>query len=362
MLPEPKTRSDWVARTAGEIGRMLNAPVEGDGSRSVNSAAPLAEADHNAISWIGNAKYAAELARTRAGVVLAPIGTKAPPGITVIRVADPDLAICTVTASMSPRMPEMIEGVHPSAQVHETAMVADGVRIGPNVVVGANARIGLNTKLHAGAYVGANTAIGDDCEFWPNVVVRERCLVGNRVVIHPNATIGADGFGYLFRDGRHVKIPQVGIVVIEDDVEIGANVTVDRARNGETRIGRGTKIDNLVQIAHNCRIGEHCVVVAQTGISGSTTLGKYVVLAGQVGVGDHLTIGDGAQVGAQAGVASDVPPGQSYWGTPATSLKDVARQVAATKKLPKLLEQVRELVKRIERLESAANDQRRGGD
>jgi UDP-3-O-[3-hydroxymyristoyl] glucosamine N-acyltransferase len=187
-------------------------------------------------------------------------------------------------------------------------------------------------------------------------VVRERCQIGARVIIHSNATIGADGFGYLFRGREYQKIPQIGIVVIEDDVEIGANACIDRARSGETRIGRGTKIDNLVQIAHNCRIDEHCIIVGQVGLSGSCTLGKYVVLAGQVGIADHIEIGEGARIGGQSGVHNDVPPGSTWVGLPAQNAPDMARQWAAMKRLPKMLEQMRELSKRIERIESSAND------
>lgn len=357
MQTEQKIRSEWIALTATQIGHLLKAPIEGDAQRSVRAIASLAEADADSLSWIGNAKYADALAATRAGIVLAPPGMDAPGGVTMIRVRDPDLALCTVVEHMGPMPRKLAQGVHAGATIDSSAIIDPSASIGPHVVVGPGAKIGKSTQLHAGVWVGAEAVVGDDCVLWPNVVVRERCRLGNRVVIHPNATIGADGFGYLFRNGQHVKIPQVGTVVIEDQVEIGANTAIDRARSGETRIGRGTKIDNLVQIAHNCRIGEHCVVVAQTGISGSTTLGKYVVLAGQAGVADHVTIGEGAQIGAQAGVTSDVAAGESLWGTPAWPLRDVARQLAATKKLPKLLEQFRELMKRIERLESAANDQ-----
>jgi UDP-3-O-[3-hydroxymyristoyl] glucosamine N-acyltransferase len=204
-------------------------------------------------------------------------------------------------------------------------------------------------------YIGPGARIGANSVLWPNVVVRERCRIGERVIIHSNSTIGADGFGYLFRGREYHKIPQIGIVVIEDDVEIGANTCIDRARSGETRIGRGTKIDNLVQIAHNCRIDEHCIIVAQVGMSGSCSLGKYVVLAGQAGISDHVEIGDGARIGGQSGVHCDVPPGSKWVGLPAQNAPDMARQWAALKRLPKLLEQMREMAKRIERLESSAN-------
>lgn len=202
--------------------------------------------------------------------------------------------------------------------------------------------------------------IGRDCLLWPNVVVRERVTIGDRVIIHPNVTIGADGFGYLQRADKHVKIPQIGTVVIEDDVEIGANTCIDRARSGITRIGRGTKIDNLVQVGHNVTIGEDCIIVAQCGISGSTSLGHHVVLSGQVGLTDHLRIGSAVQVAAKSGVFRNVPDGKVYRGIPATEYYQYARQQIGVRRLPKLMEQLRELARRVEWLESAADDTTRG--
>jgi UDP-3-O-[3-hydroxymyristoyl] glucosamine N-acyltransferase len=222
--------------------------------------------------------------------------------------------------------------------------------------VGARSVIGPGTELHPGVYVGADVQMGPDCVLWPGVVIRERVTLGARVVVHANTTIGGDGFGYLQRDGRHVKIPQIGTVVVEDDVEIGAGTCIDRARTGVTRIGRGTKIDNLVQVAHNVTVGEGCIIVAQCGISGSAWLGRYVVLAGQVGVVDHVKIGARAVVTAQSGVAKSWPEGQVLRGSPAREAHEQARLDAAVRRLPKLNEQVRELQQRVERLESATDD------
>jgi UDP-3-O-[3-hydroxymyristoyl] glucosamine N-acyltransferase len=278
-----------------------------------------------------------------------------PEGQTIIRVADPDLALCKALTLLGPRAPSVPVGVHPSALLSPDVVI-EGAAIGANVTIGPGAVIGPGTQLHPGVYVGAETTIGRDGVLWPNVVVRERTTIGDRVIIHPNVTIGADGYGYLQRDGKHHKIPQIGRVVIEDDVEIGANTAIDRARSGETRIRRGTKIDNIVQIGHNCDIGEGCLIAGQCGISGSTTLGRFVVLGGQVGVIDHLRIGDGVQAGAAAVLRRDIPAGTVVRGDPAIERTRSARQQVAVRRLPKMIEQLRDLRKRVEELESAADD------
>jgi UDP-3-O-[3-hydroxymyristoyl] glucosamine N-acyltransferase len=351
--------ADKSAMTVAELARHLQAQVDGDGARAVRRIEALQDAGPDALSWLGDAKYLPQLEQTRAAAVLVPHNLEIPAGRTVIRVADPDLALCEALALLGPPPETVPPGVHPNAVVAQDAVV-EGAAIGAHVTIGAQARVGAGTQLHPGVRVGADTTIGRDCVLWPNVVVRERTTIGDRVIIHPNSTIGADGFGYLERQGRHLKIPQVGRVIIEDDVEIGANCAVDRARSGETRIRRGTKIDNLVQIGHNCDIGEHCIIVGQCGISGSTTLGNHVVLAGQVGIIDHLRIGDGVQVAAKSGVARDIPDGAVFRGIPATDNSLFGRQQAAVRRLPKMIEQLRALTKRVEQLESTAHDPERG--
>jgi UDP-3-O-[3-hydroxymyristoyl] glucosamine N-acyltransferase len=341
--------------TVAELAARLGAAFEGDGARRLRSVATLAEAGPDALAWLGNPDYLPQLASTRAAAVLVPADCTVPPWLTVIRVDDPDLAMCRVLGLFAPQPPVVPPGVHPSAVI-EAGAVVEGAAIAAHVVVGARARLGPGTQLHPGVYIGPDSTIGRDCVLWHNVVVRERVTIGDRVVIHPNSTIGADGFGYLQRGGRNIKIPQVGTVVIEDDVEIGANVTIDRARSGVTRVRRGVKVDNLVQIGHNCDIGEDSILVAQVGLSGSVTLGRGVMLAGQVGVADHIRIGDGAKIGAQAGLIGDVPAGAAWIGSPAMDGRAFWRQMAALKRLPKWFEQFRELVRRVERLESAAND------
>jgi UDP-3-O-[3-hydroxymyristoyl] glucosamine N-acyltransferase len=279
----------------------------------------------------------------------------APLGMNVIEVADPDAALCQVLPLLAPPVPDVPVGIADSSIVAADAVVTD-VRIGPHVTVGPGAVVGPGTQLHAGVYVGAGTRIGRDCVLWPNVVVRERITIGDRVVINANSTIGTDGFGYIFRDGRHLRIPQVGTVIIEDDVEVGSNVCIDRARSGATRVGNGSKIDNLVQIAHNVTIAPHCVIVAQTGISGSCTIGAYTVLAGQVGVADHVDIGSGAQIGAQAGVIGDIPDGARVVGMPARPQREYFRDVAVVTRVPEALRTLKALEKRVSELEAAAHD------
>ena len=344
--------------TVADVARHLGAEVEGDGTRVLRAVEPLAGAATDALSWLGSVEYLPQLEQTSAAAVLVPRDTDVPKGRTVIRVADPDLALCEALRLLGPEPPRVRVGVHASAVVSPDATVED-VAIGPNVTVCDGAKIGVGTQLHAGVYVGAETQIGRDCVLWPNVVVREHATIGDRVVIHPNTTIGADGFGYLLRDGEHRKIPQVGRVVIEGDVEIGANCAIDRARSGETRIRRGTKIDNLVQIGHNCDIGEDCIIVGQCGISGSTTLEHHVVLGGQVGVIDHLRIGAGVQVAAASTVVGNLEAGRVYRGTPAIDNYLYGRQQVGVRRLPKMIEQWRELGKRVEKLETATNDPER---
>jgi UDP-3-O-[3-hydroxymyristoyl] glucosamine N-acyltransferase len=231
-----------------------------------------------------------------------------------------------------------------------SAEIGEGVAIAPNVFVGERVRLGSRSILYPGVYVGDETVIGEDCVLYPNVVVRERVRLGNRVIIHAGSMIGSDGFGYRWDGQRHAKVPQIGTVVIEDDVEIGSCVCVDRAKFSATTIGRGTKIDNLVQVAHNVTTGPHCIVVGQAGMAGSVTLGTGVVLGGQVAVRDHVTMGDGSMAAGKAGVAEDVPPGQVVNGMPAIPHRQALREMAAQRRLPDLVVQVRKLQEEVNRL------------
>jgi len=331
-----------------EIAKWVGGVVRGDASTRITGVAGLDEADSSEIAWLADERYAPQLKSSRAGAVVVPRHFGATP-MPAILCDDPSLAISAVLAKLAPAIPRPAPGVHPTAVVSPTARLGESVRVGPCVVIGDNAVVGDRTVLHAQVFVGPDVRIG------PGVVIRERCTIGNRVVIHPNCTIGADGFGYQYVGGRHVKIPQIGGVEIEDDVEIGANSTVDRAKFWVTRVGRGTKIDNLVQVAHNVRIGPNCMIVAQCGIAGSTRLGQGVVLGGKVGLRDHISLGDGVQVAAFACVSKDVPAGKTVIGSPAVEHEQFVRERAKVRRLPEMADQLRALVKRVEQLEASTD-------
>lgn len=337
--------------TISRIAEALGGTLHGDGDKTVTTLVPLEQAGADAVSWVGSPEFLDKVATSKAAAVIVPDDCDSPPGVTTIRVADPDEAIITVLAMLAPPLDQIEPGVHPSAIVGEGAVVT-GAAIGANVVVGPGATVGKGTQLHPGISIGSNASIGRGCVLWPNVVVRERTVIGNCVIIHANSTIGTDGFGYLFRDGEHRKIPQIGSVVIEDDVEIGSCTTIDRARSGVTRIRRGTKIDNLVMIAHNCDIGEHCVITAQCGIAGSVTTGRYCVFGGRSGASDHLTLGDGTQLAACSVATKSFPGGSVLRGVPAVENQKFVRQQAATRRLPEALKAIRALTKRVEELEA----------
>lgn len=344
-------RQFTLLQLAAEIG----ATVDGDGGVVIERVATLDDADARAVTWVAGAKHMPRMTESRAAAFLTSPEIPRPDQRPALRAADVDGALVRLLSLLEPPPPRVAPGIHPTAHVAPDAIV-DGAAIGPNAFVGPGARIGRGTQLHAGVYVGANTTVGADCVIWPNVVIRERITIGDRVIIHANCTIGADGFGYIFREGRHLKVPQIGTVLIEDDVEIGANTTVDRAKTGETRIGQGTKIDNLVQIGHNVTVGRHCIIVAQCGVSGSCTFGDYVIVGGQVGVADHVKVGAGTQIAARAALFSDVPAQSKVAGAPAMDAGDFWRLVALQRRLPDMASQLRELQKRVAQLESAAHN------
>ena len=325
--------------TLAEIADLLQCPSPSDSHRSVTGVAMLADATSEQISFIGSEKYLAQFASTQAGAVIVQKRVKLPPGHgrAVFLVDDADLAVGKLLERFAPPIPRPPVGKHPSAVVSPSASIGDGTRIGPTVVIGDDCRIGNNCVFHPGVVIGSNVDIGNDCEFFPNVVVRERVTIGSRVVIHANAAIGADGFGYRWNGSAHQKIPHIGTVIIEDDVEIGSCVCIDRAKFSFTKIGRGTKMDNLVQVAHNVQTGEHCLLISQVGISGSTKLGSYVVIAGQAGLAGHLKIGNQVTIGAAAGVMTDIPDGAKVLGAPAQPDREFKRQIIAIQRLPDLI-------------------------
>lgn len=341
------TQTTTLSFLAAHIGGVLR----GD-DRPITGVAGLREAEPGHVTFLANARYAADLARTRAsGVVLAP--SQASSGIGRIEVDEPYYAFSRIVRWFHER-PYRAGGIHAQAVLAPDAVVGAEPTIGPFVSVGRRARLGDRVTLSAGVAVGDDVTIGDDTLVYPNVTIRDDSIIGCRVILHSGVVIGGDGFGFATRNGRHEKILQVGRVVIEDDVELGANVCVDRAALGVTRIKRGTKVDNLVQIAHNVVVGEDCLLVAQAGISGSTELGRGVVLAGQVGVVGHLTIGDGAMVGAQSGVAADLAAGQIVSGSPAMPHQTWLRVQATLATLPQMRRTIKRLEARIAELEEGS--------
>jgi UDP-3-O-[3-hydroxymyristoyl] glucosamine N-acyltransferase len=339
-----------------EIAKWVGGAVRGDATTRIAGVAGVKEAEPTDITWLAHDKYAAQLRTSKAGAVLVPEQYGETP-MPAVLCPNPSVALITVLEHFAVPLPRPAVGIHPAAIVASSAIIGSNVAIGPHVVIGELAEVGDGCVLHAGVFIGQETILGQACELWPRVVVRERCTLGNRVVVHPNSTIGADGFGYQFIKGQHVKIPQIGTVRIEDDVEIGANSCVDRAKCGATVIGRGTKIDNLVQVAHNVQIGPDCMIVAQTGIAGSARLGRLVVVGGQGGIRDHVTLNDGAQLAACSAVSKDVPAGAIMMGTPAVEHEEFVRERARIHRLPKMAEQLADLIKRVERLEASADHQ-----
>jgi UDP-3-O-[3-hydroxymyristoyl] glucosamine N-acyltransferase len=333
-----------IVLTADAIARAVGGQVVGDATAPVYGVAPLERATERDLSFLATARHVAALAGSRAAVVLvSPELAGSPGGVRArVVVADPQAAL----VSLLPRFAHPSgrgDGVHETAVIGRGARLGRGVSLGPYVVLGDGASLGDGVVIDAHCVVGPGVQVGEGSRLFPHVTLYEGAELGRRVTVHAGARIGGDGFGYLFRDGRHEKIPHVGRCVIGDDVEIGANTTIDRGSVGDTVIGAGTKIDNLVHIAHNCRIGKNCVFAAQVGLAGSVVVEDGSALGGQAGVADHQTIGAGARVGAQAGVFGDVPAGQTWSGYPARPHRQALRAQAALFRLPPLL-------KRIERL------------
>jgi UDP-3-O-[3-hydroxymyristoyl] glucosamine N-acyltransferase len=332
------------------LAERVGCRLEGDGSIEVGGICALEEAGPADLTFVTDVRHLSRLQASRAGAVILPESASAADR-PALRSPNPYLTLARALAVFQPA-DRVLPGVHATAVVAADARVDPGASIGPLCVIASGAEIGAGTALDAQVYVGANVRIGRDCRVFPQVTLREGTHLGDRVIVHSGAVIGADGFGYARDGARYVKIPQVGRVVLDDDVEIGANAAVDRATLGATRIGRGTKIDNLVQIAHNVQVGEDTVIVAQVGISGSSQIGSRVTIAGQVGVVDHVRIGDNVVIGAQAGVTKDVPQGAVVLGSPAIPHLEFKRQLASTARLPQLGKALRALEERLRALEA----------
>jgi UDP-3-O-[3-hydroxymyristoyl] glucosamine N-acyltransferase len=344
-----------VSFTLADLAARVGGDVQGDGALRLEGVAPLEEAGPAEVSFFSNKKYRRAFDATRAGAVVVEPDAGVPPGRTVLRVQNAYLAFARISTLFNPPR-EALPEVSPSAAVHPSARVHPSAQVMPLASVGANAEIGARTLVFPGAQVAEDVRVGEDCVLYQNVVIRERCVIGHRVILQPGCVIGADGFGFAFDpDGegqgpRHYKVPQAGNVVVEDDVEIGANTTVDRATLGTTRVGRGAKIDNLVQIAHNVQVGPLSLLMSQVGIAGSTKLGMGVIAAGQVGIVGHIEIGAGARIGAQAGIMEDVEAGDTVSGSPSMPHVQWLKMSAVLPQLPELRKEVRELRKQLEAL------------
>lgn len=337
--------------TLAQLQERLGGRVIGDGAVVVARVSGIDDATDDALTFATDEKYLAAALASKAAAVLVDASVSlggalhAKPLLVIDNVR---AALAAVLASLKrprPRGPFR----HPSAIVEEGVVIGDDAFLGAHVHVAAGARIGRNVTLGPGAYVGSEVTIGDDVWLHPHAVVHEGCIIGNRVILHSGAVIGSEGFGWAFLDGRLERIPQVGNVVLDDDVEIGANTCVDRAQTGSTHIGRGTKIDNLVQVGHNCRIGMHCAIAAQTGLAGSTSIGDFVKIAGQVGTRGHMHIGSRATVAGQSGVWGDVDDGAMVSGNPARPHREWMKSEALVRRLPKVLERIERLERERER-------------
>ncbi|HTK82365.1 MAG TPA: UDP-3-O-(3-hydroxymyristoyl)glucosamine N-acyltransferase [Bacteroidota bacterium] len=350
--------------TLGEIGKLLDGDLEGDGNVTIARVAKIEDAAAGDITFLANLKYRKHLATTKASAILVARGAEfeelshkesdRPPFL--LRVADPYMAFLVLVDRFNPPPAPLPPGIHPTAIVAPTAKLGSGTAIGAHVVVGDRCTVGARTSLYHGTVLQEGVQIGDDAVLYPNVTVREECKIGNRAVIHSGTVIGSDGFGFApLPDGTYKKIPQRGTVSIEDDVEIGANCAIDRATIGETSIRRGVKLDNLIHIAHNVIIGENTVIAAQTGISGSTKIGSNCIIAGQVGIVGHIEIADRVTLGAQSGISKSLTEsGKMYFGYPAKEYHQALRIEGALRQLPELLAQIRKLEERCAELEKGA--------
>ena len=340
--------------TVSQLAQLAGGTLRGDGCGIITAVADVLEAGPDDATWVTRSKYRDAIRDSRAGVVFVPADFPATP-MPAILSDHIERSVAALLNAFARPVSRPHPGVHSTAVVHETARIGESSAIGPHVVIDAEVSVGARCIIHAGVFIGRGSTIGDDCVIWPNAVIRDGCTLGSRVILHPNAVLGADGFGYFFEEGAYQKIPHGGGVLIEDDVEIGACSCVDRAKFGNTIIGRGTKIDNLVQIAHNCRVGKNCVIAGNSGFAGSVRTGDGCVIGGRVSVLDHNAIGGGVSVAAMAVVTKNIEDGATVGGHPAQDLRVELREQAALRKLPDLLARFKKLIERVERLETSAH-------
>ncbi len=347
-----------MTRTLGELAAFLEGELQGPADLSIEGIASLDQATPREISFITQGRFArlADQSRAAAFIVSREYARLARP---LIIVAHPYLAYARVAALFAPPVRRW-PGISDLACLGPAVVLGQDVSIAPLVFIGAGTRLGDRVTVMPGCVINDEVSIGADTLIYPNVTIRERCTVGERCVIHSGTVIGSDGFGFVPQEAGHVKIPQLGTVVIEDDVEIGANCTIDRGALGATRIGRGVKMDNLVHLAHNVEVGEHSFLVAQVGVSGSTKLGKRVTLAGQVGLAGHIELGDGVQVGAQSGVHRSIPPGQTMSGYPARPHREWLQIMGHLPKLPELYQRLKQLEQTVSELSAKVNQEEEG--
>ena len=342
-----------------ELAEWLGATFEGDGERELNRAAPLEAAGAGDLAFVGSRKAAREAEASAAGCLIVPADFPNAGGRTVIHAAEPRTAFAQAVRRLHPAPPSE-PGIHPSAQVAETAVIGTDVAIGPHASIGQDTRIGARCRVGAGCAIGNRVTIGEDSVLYANVTLYDDVDIGARAILHSGSVIGADGFGFVLAGDHYEKFPQIGRVSIGDDVEIGANSCVDRAALGVTWIGNGTKLDNMVHVAHNCRIGRHVVVAAQTGFSGGVVVGDYAIIGGQVGIGDKARIESHAVLGSGCGVLTSkiVHAGEVVWGTPARPLREHLEQLACLSRLPEVRKELDDLRRRLAELEARAGAER----
>ena len=334
--------------TASFIAEQVQGEVFGDGSVELTHIAPANDAKQGALTFAEHETYFASAEESQATAILVAGGFTSSKKV-LIRVTNVRIAMARLLPVFFPAE-KLASGIHASATIDPSAQIDPTSHIGPNSVIGARVRVGARSVLMGGNHVGRDSQIGDDTCLFPNVIIYAKCQIGHRVTIHASTVIGSDGYGYVFDEGHHRKILQLGKVILHDDVEIGANAAIDRGALGDTIIGQGTKIDNLVHVAHNVTIGRHCLVMGQVGFAGSTCLGDYCVIASQSGIAGHLKLGNQATVGAKSGVLRDIPDKGTVLGIPAAPDKQAKRQWIGVQQLPEMIRRVRELEKQVERL------------